>query len=82
MTPAMHSMIEEVEGEVENVHPAPLRKRSLTTRLKRQGRLVPDLVFAIENYERLLLRLSRGGRLDPAVAARGSVSRDIRIRLA
>lgn len=83
LTPVTYAYIGSVEGDAENAEPADAKshKRALSTRLRREGRIVPDLIFAIEDYERQLLRLSRAGRLNLTHVAKRATNRDFRVRL-
>ncbi|KDD73013.1 hypothetical protein H632_c2628p1 [Helicosporidium sp. ATCC 50920] len=92
-TPAAYSLIQSVQqGMQENADagnnadagPDPKQrklKRGSAQRVSQESRLIPELVFCIEDYERQLLKLSKTGKLNLMVTAKRAVNRDFRLQL-
>jgi hypothetical protein len=59
------------------------KERSTKAELQvvRQGRIVPSLIFVVEQFERHLIQLSRKSKVDLMQYMKRSTSRDFRIKL-
>ncbi|KAJ9699622.1 hypothetical protein PVL29_005473 [Vitis rotundifolia] len=55
------------------------KSRGLLSKIKRENRCIPDLIFQIEDYEKYLIQLSKATKVNLLRHAKRSTSRDFKI---
>ena len=55
------------------------KSRGLLSKIKRENRWIPDLIFQIEDYEKYLIQLSKATKVNLLRHAKRSTSRDFKI---
>ncbi|GAB4818334.1 hypothetical protein N2152v2_005380 [Parachlorella kessleri] len=76
--------MEEEGGDEKAAKAARKRQRALATaasKARRESKLVPNLVFQIEDYEKQLIRLSKTGKMNLMLTAKRSTNRDFKLTL-
>lgn len=53
--------------------------RGIVSKIKRENRCIPDLIFQIEDYEKYLIQLSKATKINLLRHAKRSTSRDFKI---
>lgn len=79
LTYIQHEIKEPVKEPKKDKKSAPTSSRTQTASIKKQVKVIPNLIFAIESFEKFLVQLSQKSKINLMEHVKPSVARDFRI---